>query len=150
MTTVYLHALLLALLLTAKLSRYLLSLLLASVLFFAGSESLSESQILLLLTAETQKQQHTHSVTTCQYLHLFVHTSDLHTSWEKHKVRPVRPGFIYTHGAIIYTADGSDDCVWVLISYFSENLTFTAAAADWSSGWDFLNHLPQLVHKKLL
>lgn len=62
MTTVYLHALLLALLLTAKLSRYLLSLLLASVLFFAGSESLSESQILLLLTAETQKQIH-HSQT---------------------------------------------------------------------------------------
>lgn len=63
MTTVYLHALLLALLLTAKLSRYLLSLLLASVLFFAGSESLSESQILLLLTAETQKQQIHHSQT---------------------------------------------------------------------------------------
>lgn len=37
-----------------KLSGYLLPLLLASVLFFAGSESLSERQILLLLRAGTQ------------------------------------------------------------------------------------------------
>lgn len=63
MTTVYLHALLLALLVTAKLSGYLLSLLLASVLFFAGSESLSESQILLLLTAETQNNNSSRSQT---------------------------------------------------------------------------------------
>ncbi len=46
-----------SMLLTAKLSGYLLSLLLASVFFFTGSESLSESQILLLLRAETQRNK---------------------------------------------------------------------------------------------
>lgn len=46
-----------SMLLTAKLSGYLLSLLLTSVFFFTGSESLSESQILLLLRAETQTEK---------------------------------------------------------------------------------------------
>lgn len=46
-----------SMLLTAKLSGYLLSLLLASVFFLTGGESLSESQILLLLRAETQRQK---------------------------------------------------------------------------------------------
>lgn len=46
-----------SMLLTAKLSGYLLSLLLASVFFFTGGESLSESQILLFLRAETHTQK---------------------------------------------------------------------------------------------
>lgn len=54
MTTVYLHAFPVSTLLSAKLSGYLLSLLLASVFFFTGSKSLSESQIFLLLWAERQ------------------------------------------------------------------------------------------------
>lgn len=41
-------------LVSAKHSGYLLSLLLPSVLFFAGSEGLSERQILLLLRAKMQ------------------------------------------------------------------------------------------------
>lgn len=48
---------LVSMLLMPKLSGYLLSLLLASVLFLAGSESLSESEIFLLLRAEAQKQE---------------------------------------------------------------------------------------------
>lgn len=43
-----------SMLVSAKLSGYLLSLLLAPVLFLAGSESLSQSQILLLLGADGQ------------------------------------------------------------------------------------------------
>lgn len=57
-----------SMLVSAKLSGYLLSLLLAPVLFFAGSESLSQSQILLLLRADTQTAtcQHTrHAFTLC-------------------------------------------------------------------------------------
>lgn len=54
--TVYLHGLPVSMLVSAKLSGYLLSLLLASVLFFAGSESLSERQVLLLLRADMQKR----------------------------------------------------------------------------------------------
>lgn len=54
-----------SMLVSAKLSGYLLSLLLASVLFFAGSESLSQSQILLLLRADAQTATHynTHRLT---------------------------------------------------------------------------------------
>lgn len=64
MTTVYLHAFPVSMLLSAKLSGYLLSLLLASVFFFTGSKSLSESQILLLLRAEAQTIHHnTHTHT---------------------------------------------------------------------------------------
>lgn len=43
-----------SMLVSDKLSGYLLPLLLASVLFFAGSKGLSERQILLLLRADTQ------------------------------------------------------------------------------------------------
>lgn len=54
--TVYLQGLPVSMLVSAKLSGYLLSLLLASVLFFAGSESLSERQVLLLLRADMHKR----------------------------------------------------------------------------------------------
>lgn len=56
MATVYLRGLPVSMLVSPKLSGYLLSLLLASVLFFAGSESLSERQVLLLLGADMQKR----------------------------------------------------------------------------------------------
>lgn len=59
-----------SMLVSAKLSGYLLSLLLAPVLFFAGSESLSQSQVLLLLRADAQTatRQHTrHAFTLCCY-----------------------------------------------------------------------------------
>lgn len=46
-----------SMLVMAKLSGYLLYLLLTSVFFFTGSESLSKSQILLLLRAETQTKK---------------------------------------------------------------------------------------------
>lgn len=55
MATVYHRGLPVSMLVLPKLSGYLLSLLLASVLFFAGSESLSERQVLLLLRADMQK-----------------------------------------------------------------------------------------------
>lgn len=55
-----------SMLVSAKLSGYLLSLLLAPVLFLAGSESLSQSQILLLLRADAQNNhtstQQTHTL----------------------------------------------------------------------------------------
>lgn len=72
-----------SMLLTAKLSGYLLSLLLASVFFFTGSESLSESQILLLLRADTQIEK----------------PSDSHT---KTKLRPVKDGFIHRATSLLF------------------------------------------------
>lgn len=63
MATVYLRGLPVSMLVATKRSGYLLSLLLASVLFFAGSESLSERQVLLLLRADMQKR-------TCVSSHL--------------------------------------------------------------------------------
>lgn len=56
MATVYLRGFPVSMLVSTKLSGYLLSLLLASVLFFAGGESLSERQVLLLLRADMQKR----------------------------------------------------------------------------------------------
>lgn len=69
-----------SMLVSAKLSGYLLSLLLAPVLFFAGSESLSQSQILLLLRADAQMatRQHTQDVcshfamTTCFFFFIII------------------------------------------------------------------------------
>lgn len=63
----------------------------------------------------------------------------------------MRAGFIYTHSAIIYTADGSDDCVCGReCNYLTLLKTWhlQLKAPEWSSGWDFLSLTTTCSHKK--